>query len=71
MSEIISTETMRSPVLDGQDAPWCKSRQYLSSIWANYSSWDLAAGGLFLIVATLIALTFTHYGITWDELHSE
>jgi hypothetical protein len=67
MSEIISTETMRSPVLDGQDSPWCKSRQYLSSIWADYSSWDLAAGGLFLIVATLIALTFTHYGITWDE----
>jgi len=40
---------------------------YFVSLQTRYLPYDLAAYGLFSILAILIVATFTHYGITWDE----
>jgi hypothetical protein len=64
-----STETIQlvRPDQDVRDTARYKQSRYSAAVWMDYSAWDLAAGGLFFVVASLIALTFTHYGVTWDE----
>jgi hypothetical protein len=64
-----TTETMPliSSIPVSQAVPRRRSTKELVAAWANYSSWDLAACGLLLLVAVLIVLTFTQYGTTWDE----
>jgi Dolichyl-phosphate-mannose-protein mannosyltransferase len=64
-----TTETMplMSSIPVSQAVPRRRSTRELVAAWANYSSWDLAACGLLLLVAVLIVLTFTQYGTTWDE----
>jgi hypothetical protein len=42
-------------------------RRAAVSAWVNASPWDQASWVLFSVVAILIASTFWHYGITWDE----
>jgi hypothetical protein len=42
-------------------------RRAAVSTWVNASPWDQASWVLLSVVAVLIAFTFRHYGITWDE----
>ena len=69
MLETIPTDATHliRPAAGAHGTPSPGSVRSWASLWTDYSPWDLASGGLFLVVGTLIALTFTHYGVTWDE----
>jgi hypothetical protein len=70
VSQIEKTE-LSNPVAVSDNVPRRWSRLDLAAAWPTWlstsSSWDLATYGLLSIVAVLIVLTFTQYGITWDE----
>lgn len=59
---------MNSQVIPVSSAPFLERvRSQAASAWSTASSWERAAWLLFSGVAVLIAATFWHYGITWDE----
>jgi hypothetical protein len=69
MLESASAKTMQvaSPATQPRETAGLPSKMHPASACGDRSPWDVASCGLFLFVAALIALTFTHYGVTWDE----